>query len=82
MTPEETDPPRELAALQALLAPGAAEPAAAPIPHDSNGGLEAPLAEPERVPLSMQAQPPRYLTARYALTRLGRWKSANSTPAP
>ncbi|MGH8326368.1 MAG: glycosyltransferase family 2 protein, partial [Steroidobacteraceae bacterium] len=82
MTPEETDPPRELAALQVLLAPGSTEPAAAPIPHDANGGLEAPLAVPERVPLSMQAQPPRYLTARDALTRLGRWKSANSTPAP
>jgi membrane glycosyltransferase len=82
MTPEETDPPPELAALQAHLCPGSTELAAATVPHDSNGGLEAPLAVPERVPLPMQAQPPRYLTARDALTRLGRWKSANSTPSP
>ena len=42
---------------------------------------EPPLPVPEPVPLSMQAQPPRYLTARDAL-RIGRWKSVNSTPAP
>jgi membrane glycosyltransferase len=75
LTPEEADPPAELAALQARLAPGAS-----PV-----GGTwsddDPPLAVPEHVPLAMQAQPPRYLTARDAL-RLGRWKSVNSTPAP
>ncbi|HEV2284970.1 MAG TPA: hypothetical protein VGR80_02915, partial [Steroidobacteraceae bacterium] len=85
MTPEETEPPAELAALQARLVPGASPvgstnttPAVAA--HDSNDGLE-PLALPERVPLPMQAQPPRYLTPRDAL-RIGRWKSVNSTSTP
>ena len=85
MTPEETEPPAELAALQARLAPGAGPvgsmnttPAVAS--HDSNDASE-PLALPERVPLSMQAQPPRYLTPRDAL-RIGRWKSVNSTSTP
>lgn len=82
MTPEETDPPRELAALQARLSAGATESAGAALPRDSNGGLEAPLPVPERAPLPMQAQPPRYLTARDALMRRGRVKSANSTSAP
>ncbi len=76
LTPEETQPPAELAALQARLSPGAT-------PVGSTNGASEPLPTvPERVPLPMQAQPPRYLTARDALTRLGRWKSANSTPAP
>jgi hypothetical protein len=77
LTPEEADPPAELAALQARLSPGAS-----PVGSGSDGALEPSLAVPERVPLPMQAQPPRYLTARDALTRLGRWKSVNSTPAP
>jgi membrane glycosyltransferase len=76
LTPEETDPPAELAALQARLSPGAT-----PV-GSTAGASEPPLSVPERVPLPMQAQPPRYLTPRDALTRLGRWKSANSTPAP
>jgi membrane glycosyltransferase len=75
LTPEEVDPPAELAALQARLTPGAS-----PVAETEAGG-EPPLAVPENVPLSMQAQPPRYLTARDAL-RLGRWKSVNSTPGP
>ena len=75
LTPEEVDPPAELAALQARLAPGAS-----PVGEAEAGG-EPPLAVPEHVPLSMQAQPPRYLTARDAL-RLGRWKSVNSTSVP
>ena len=96
LTPEESEPPVELAALQARLNPGAgavgvtvtvtAEPGvpnlevngAMPEPGDAS---EAPLAVPERVPLPMQAQPPRYLTARDAL-RLKRWKSVNSTSTP
>ncbi|HUN71363.1 MAG TPA: glucans biosynthesis glucosyltransferase MdoH [Steroidobacteraceae bacterium] len=96
LTPEESEPPAELAALHARLNPGAgtvgvtvtltAEPGvpnlavkgAIPEPGD---GSEAPLAVPERVPLPMQAQPPRYLTARDAL-RLKRWKSVNSTSTP
>ncbi|MGH8170258.1 MAG: hypothetical protein ACRETJ_06965, partial [Steroidobacteraceae bacterium] len=77
MTPEETEPPMELAGLQARLSPGWTEVGAAAAP----GAADAPLAVPERVPLSMQAQPPRYLTPRDAL-RLRRWKSANSTSAP
>ena len=86
LTPEESEPPMELAALQARLSPGAGvsgapELAAAATPHDANGAVESPLTVPERVPLSMQAQPPRYLTPRDAL-RLRRWKSANSTPGP
>ena len=82
LTPEETEPPMELAALEARLRPGASPISAtdiAPDPRDSNGAGE-PLAVPERVPLSMQAQPPRYLTPRDAL-RIRRWKSANSTTA-
>ena len=83
LTPEEAEPPAELAALQARLAPGASPVGAtvtAPAP-DSNNAPEPQLAVPERVPLPMQAQPPRYLTARDAL-RIGRWKSVNSTSAP
>ncbi|MGH8302724.1 MAG: glucans biosynthesis glucosyltransferase MdoH, partial [Steroidobacteraceae bacterium] len=77
MTPEETEPPMELAGLQARLSASSTElGAVAP-----DGAADAPLAVPERVPLSMQAQPPRYLTPRDAL-RLRRWKSANSTSAP
>jgi membrane glycosyltransferase len=87
LTPEETEPPAELAALSARLAgevPAQAE--ASPFPDAAANGAGAPAdptnAVPERVPLSMQAQPPRYLTARDALARLGRWRSVNSTPAP
>ena len=80
MTPEETEPPMELAGLQARLSPGS-ELGATAAPKVSEGAPDTPLAVPERVPLSMQAQPPRYLTPRDAL-RLRRWKSANSTSAP
>jgi membrane glycosyltransferase len=77
LTPEETEPPPELAALQARLNPGAvSEGLAEPAP--ASDALDPSLAVPERVPLSMQAQPPRYLSPRDAL-RLRRWKSANST---
>jgi membrane glycosyltransferase len=86
LTPEESEPPVELAELQARLSPGmsvvgSTKPAGAAPSADANGVVESPLAVPERVPLSMQAQPPRYLTPRDAL-RLRRWKSANSTPGP
>jgi hypothetical protein len=96
LTPEEAEPPVELAALQARLSPGASPvgstellPAAAAsvgassngASHDSNGAVEPSPEVPERVPLPMQAQPPRYLTARDAL-RIGRWKSVNSTSTP
>jgi membrane glycosyltransferase len=77
LTPEETEPPAELAALRARLSPGATPVATAPV-ASSDDALEPPLTVPERVPLSMQAQPPRYLTARDAL-RIRRWRSANST---
>jgi membrane glycosyltransferase len=73
LTPEESEPPVELAELQARLSPDGAKESA-----PSNDILDPSLAVPERVPLSMQAQPPRYLTARDAL-RIGRWKSVNST---
>lgn len=76
MTPEETEPPAELAALQERLSPGGSSVGTGAI--TSANGAE-PLTVPERVPLSMQAQPPRYFTARDAL-RIGRWKSANSAP--
>jgi membrane glycosyltransferase len=83
LTPEETEPPAELAALSARLAAGT------PIPGEASPSSAAPAPSepantvpevPERVPLSMQAQPPRYLTARDALARIGRWRSVNSTP--
>jgi membrane glycosyltransferase len=72
LTPEETEPPEEWVALQARLAPGAN---LIGTPHEA----EHPPTVPERVPLPMQAQPPRYLTARDALTKIGRWRSADST---
>ncbi|MGH8294338.1 MAG: glucans biosynthesis glucosyltransferase MdoH [Steroidobacteraceae bacterium] len=75
LTPEETEPPAELAALSGHLSAGAVAPGETlpAVPEPSN-------SVPERVPLSMQAQPPRYLTARDALARIGRWRSADSTP--
>jgi membrane glycosyltransferase len=82
LTPEETEPPMELAALEARLRPGTSPVGAtesAPELLNSNGALE-PLAVPERVPLSMQAQPPRYLSPRDAL-RIRRWKGVNPTQA-
>jgi membrane glycosyltransferase len=82
LTPEETEPPVELAALQARLSPGASPVASADIGEPGNGAVDASLPVPERVPLPMQAQPPRYLTARDALARIGRWRSANSTSTP
>jgi membrane glycosyltransferase len=82
LTPEETDPPAEWLGLQARLSPGASPVGTAPMAalgdasHESTETSE-PLTLPERVPLSMQAQPPRYFTPRDAL-RIRRWKSANS----
>ena len=73
LTPEETDPPAEWLGLQARLAPGAKPVGTA---HERHEGSE-PLPLPERVPLSMQAQPPRYFTPRDALS-IRRWKSVNS----
>ena len=84
LTPEESEPPAELAALQARLSPGASPIGATgtiPVLPADVGDSEAPLIVPERVPLSMQAQPPRYLTPRDAL-RMRRWRNANSTSAP
>jgi membrane glycosyltransferase len=72
LTPEETEPPAELAALRARLAAvGASGEALFP----GAGAAAEPLTLPERVPLPMQAQPPRYLSARDAL-RIRRWRSA------
>ena len=90
LTPEEAEPPMELAALHARLSAGAGPIGATELvpaararvggaPNGSNGSSEPPLEVPERVPLSMQPQPPRYLTPRDAL-RIGRWKSVNSAP--
>jgi len=82
LTPEETDPPAEWLGLQARLSPGASPVGTAPMAalgdasHESTETSE-PLTLPERVPLSMQAQPPRYFTPRDAL-RIRRWKSVNS----
>jgi membrane glycosyltransferase len=75
LTPEEAEPPPELAALQARLGAdaGAAQAADSQAPNDAPDALTLP----ERVPLSMQAQPPRYFTARDAL-RIRRWRSAAS----
>src|SRR5581483_7261242 len=74
VTPEESEPPAELAALQAHRSPGAG-----PVSTTDVGTSDPPLTVPERVPLSMQAQPPRYLTPRDAL-RMRRWRSVNSAP--
>jgi len=89
LTPEEAEPPMELAALHARLSSGAGPIGATELVPDAsvrvgaagNGASEPALEVPERVPLPMQAQPPRYLTPRDAL-RIGRWKSVNSTSAP
>ncbi|HWF97704.1 MAG TPA: glucans biosynthesis glucosyltransferase MdoH [Steroidobacteraceae bacterium] len=83
LTPEEVEPPAELAALSAHLAAGVITLGGTlPAPGASNGS-GAPSDQtntlPERVPLPMQAQPPRYLTARDALAKIGRWRSVNST---
>jgi membrane glycosyltransferase len=79
LTPEEVDPPAELAELQARLSSGASAVRATDMtPAAAAAAGEPPLAVPEHVPLAMQAQPPSYLTARDAL-RLARWKSVNST---
>lgn len=82
LTPEETDPPAELAALQARLSGAAGPGGAPPAADESDSAAGPPNTVPERVPLSMQAQPPRYLTVRDALTRIFRWWSVNSTPTP
>jgi len=90
LTPEETEPPPELAALSARLSAGAssvagAAPSGAAVPGAGAAGdaaTEPASTIPERVPLPMQAQPPRYLTARDALARIGRWRSVNSTSTP
>jgi membrane glycosyltransferase len=81
LTPEETEPPAELAALSARLAAGTAildapppsAPEAPPGPTDT---------VPANVPLPMQAQPPRYLTPRDALAWIGRRWSVNPTSTP
>ncbi len=90
LTPEETEPPAELAALQARLAAGAVT-AGEALPaagggvsgNGASGGpdgtSDSSSSVPERVPLPMQAQPPRYLTARDALMKIGRWRSVNPT---
>ena len=81
VTPEETEPPAELAALSARLAAGTAildapppsAPEAPPGPTDT---------VPANVPLPMQAQPPRYLRPRDALAWIGRRWSVNPTSTP
>jgi membrane glycosyltransferase len=81
LTPEETEPPAELAALSARLAAGTAileapppsAPEAPPGPTDT---------VPANVPLPMQAQPPRYLRPRDALAWIGRRWSVNPTSTP
>jgi membrane glycosyltransferase len=77
LTPEESEPPPELAALQARLNPDATSEGVTE-QGSASDALDPSLAVPERVPLAMQAQPPRYLSPRDAL-RFRRWKSANST---
>ncbi len=81
LTPEETEPPAELAALSARLAAGAAT-REAPAPPAPEAASEPTDAVPENVPLPMQAQPPRYLTPRDALAWIGRWWSVNPTSTP
>jgi membrane glycosyltransferase len=84
LTPEETEPPPELAALQARLAgtmsaeEGPPLPAAGGLPPESGPATTVP----ERVPLGMQAQPPRYLRMRDALAWISRWSGVNSTSTP
>lgn len=89
LTPEESEPPAELAALSARLAAGVItmEEQASPLPvAPATDGSQLPpepsVTVPDHVPLPMQAQPPRYLTARDALAWIGRWWSVNSTLTP
>jgi membrane glycosyltransferase len=83
LTPEETAPPAELAALRERLAhglPSSRLPAPKP-PRDAQppaeSGSDAGQRIPDRVPLPMQAQPPQYLSAWHALGRRGRWASVD-----
>jgi len=77
LTPEETDPPSELAALEQCMASGAM---AAVIAEDS--AIEAvPPAQrvPVHVPLPMEATKPIYLRPRHALLRLQRLVSTTGS---
>jgi membrane glycosyltransferase len=84
LTPEETEPPPELAALQARLAGTMSAGEAPPLPAAGESPPESGPAStvPERVPLGMQAQPPRYLKMRDALAWIFRWSGMNSTSTP
>ncbi len=82
LTPEETEPPAELAALSARLGAGAVFRQEVSPPPAASSTPDSPNPVPERVPLPMQAQPPRYLTARDALAWIGRRWSVNSTSTP
>jgi membrane glycosyltransferase len=89
LTPEETDPPSELAALEQRLASGGL----LPTPGGGPGGRLSvlkdqantirvlPVAEsvPTREPLPMEAAAPVYLHPRDALTKLHRLVTAPST---
>ncbi len=83
LTPEETDPPAELAALRERLAhgspfsrlPSPKPPRDAAPPAESGSDVSHRI--PDRVPLPMQAQPPRYLRAWHALGRMSRGVSVD-----
>jgi membrane glycosyltransferase len=84
LTPEETDPPPEIAALERLMAPGG-DPAVHVTDDDSGSTRTKVLtirATPEihnvptRMPLPMEAVPLVYLRPRDALVRLQRMVSA------
>jgi membrane glycosyltransferase len=79
LTPEETDPPRELVALEQCMAADAAVPVRAADDSRSTGTYTLTIqanpvipSVPIRVPLPMEAAAPVYLHARDALIRLQR----------
>lgn len=75
LTPEETNPPAELAALEARLREGAHTfPAGRPGPAQASGPgpREAPARVPAHTPLPMKAEPLHYVGVRRAAARNGR----------
>jgi membrane glycosyltransferase len=83
LTPEETDPPPELVALNEKMSASVAMTADEPISEMVSEIIvrELPVVVPPRVPLRMEAAPPVYLRPRDALNSLQRMLSASSSAA-
>jgi membrane glycosyltransferase len=89
LTPEETEPPSELAALEQLMSKGGILATPPGGPNDSLGALSGQantiratppsLSVPEREPLSMEATVPVYLRPRDALAMVHRLVTTPST---